>query len=235
MRILILSDLHANPWALQAIEQDAGPLDYVLCAGDVVSYGPDPAGAIAWLREHDAITVRGNHDNAVGFNAHPRASPAKAHIAMALRDWTRAKLSEKDLGWLQRLPVRLTWELQDRRFALVHATPFDPLFDYRMTPQVSDEQLDAMLTGAQGDVVIAGHTHLPFTRRHRQCLVVNPGSAGQPLDGDPRAAYALWVDGQVSLHRVPYDQSPLLAAVGDMGLPTTAASDLTRIVQTARL
>jgi predicted phosphodiesterase len=205
MRILILSDLHANPWALRAIDKDAGPVDFVLCAGDVVSYGPDPAGAIAWLREHDAITVRGNHDNAVGFDAHPRASPAKAHVAMALRDWTRTRLSEGELGWLRRLPVRITWELEDRRFALVHATPFDPLFDYRMTPQ------------------------------HRQCLVVNPGSAGQPLDGDPRAAYALWVDGEVSLHRVVYDQSRLLAAIAAMGLQAEIASELTRIVQTARL
>jgi len=234
MRLLILSDIHANPWALQAIEQDAGPVDFILCAGDVVNYGPDPHGAIAWLREHNAISVRGNHDNAVGFNAHPRASPAKAHVALALRDWTQSKLSDVDIRWLRRLPTRLTWEIQDRRFALVHATPFDPLYDYRMTPKVSDSQIEMMLSGIAADVIIVGHTHLPFTRQHRQWLIINPGSSGQPLDGDPTAAYALWTDGQVILRRVSYDQSALFEAIKTMAIPFAISSELTRMLQTAR-
>lgn len=231
----MISDIHGNPWGLRAIEKDAGPVDYIFCAGDVVSYGPEPAAAIAWLREHEAIVVRGNHDDAVGFDTHPHASPAKAHIALALRDWTRARLAKNDLGWLQRLPVRLTWECQNQRFALVHGTPFDPLYDYRMTPTATGSQLDELLTGVQGDIVIAGHTHLPFVRQHWTRLLINPGSVGQPLDGDIRASYALWQDGTAEIHRVGYDHEPLLAAIRRMELPDFILSELQRIIDAAKL
>jgi diadenosine tetraphosphatase ApaH/serine/threonine PP2A family protein phosphatase len=81
------------------------------------------------------------------------------------------------------------------------------------------------------DVVITGHTHLPFMRDYRQIHIVNPGSAGQPLDGDPRAAYATWEDGSLELHRVSYDQTPLLHAIGNLPLEPHLIEDLSNIIR----
>jgi len=110
MRILIISDVHANPWVLQAVERDAGSFDHVIFAGDSVNYGPVPHEVIRWLRKHQAIGVRGNHDYAIAYGANPRVSPAKERLARAMCDWTRRQLEEAAIAWLTNLPVTLTWE-----------------------------------------------------------------------------------------------------------------------------
>ncbi len=186
MRILLISDIHANAWALHAVERDAGEVDQILCAGDTVNYGPRPGAVLDQLRRLNAVTVRGNHDHAVAFAVDPKASPAKQPLALVMRDWTRRQLEANDLGWLLSLKRRLTPQYAGCRFMLVHGTPLDPLYDYRMTPGASDKLLDELTQGVKADVLLAGHTHLPLLRKHRDLTIVNPGSVGQPLDGDPR-------------------------------------------------
>ncbi len=236
MRILMISDIHANPWALDAIQEDAGPCDYVLCAGDVVTYGPNGSACIAWLRDHEAIVARGNHDNAVAFNAHPRASPSKAHLALAMRDWARRSLTASDISWLSRLPVRLLWSAGSTQFEVLHATPLDPMYDYRLRPEISDVDLASLLGGCRSaDVLLVGHTHLPLDRKYGPLKIVNPGSAGQPLDGDPRAAYAVWEDGQILLRRVAYDQAALLRDIQNMPIEPDIAAGLTKTLINGKL
>ena len=235
MRILIVSDLHANPWALRAVEADAGRFDHVLCAGDLVNYGPDPAGAVAWVRRHEAIAVRGNHDHAVAFRADPKASPAKQPIALAMRDWTRGELPPADRTFLARLPLQLLWEVGGARIALTHATPLDALYDYRLKPDAADALVEEATAETKADLLVLGHTHLPYARAARGLMVVNPGSAGQPLDGDPRAAYAIWEDGRVELRRAEYDHAPLIAALERLPLDAPLRGELVRMARTARL
>jgi putative phosphoesterase len=205
MRILIIADIHANPWALLAVLRNANPVDYVLCAGDTVNYGPEPRRVIAQLRALDAVVVRGNHDHAVAFAADPRASAAKLPLAIAMRDWTREQLEPSELAWLKRLPLELRWEIVGTTFSLCHATPRDALYDYRLVPTASDELVINLVGNAQTDVLVVGHTHLPFVRKLKHTTIVNPGSVGQPLDGDPRAAFGLWEDGHITLRRAAYD------------------------------
>ncbi|MGC9258972.1 MAG: metallophosphoesterase family protein [Phycisphaerae bacterium] len=235
MRILLISDVHANPWALVAVGKDAGNVDHILCAGDCITYGTRPIDAIAWLREHGTITVRGNHDDAVAFHHHPRASPAKAHLALALRDWTQAKLEPPHIQWLARLPLIITWEISGARFVMVHATPPDPLYDYRLTPNAPHYVLTEILTGFEADFVVLGHTHLPYVRTHNRMTVVNPGSVGQPLDGDPRAAYAIWEDGEVTLHRAAYDQGELIKSLDELGLENDLYGSLRRSFELGKM
>lgn len=218
MRILLISDVHANPWALTAVAKDAGHVDHILCAGDCVTYGTRPAEVIAWLRAHGAMTVRGNHDDAVAFNHDPHAAPAKARLALTLRDWTQAKIEPAQVQWLARLPLLITWEISGARFVMAHATPPHPLYDYSVTPTAPDHVFTEALAGVSADFVILGHTHLPFVRKHNRMTVVNPGSVGQPLDGDPRAAYAIWEDGEVTAHRAAYDQAELIGTLDELGL-----------------
>ncbi len=218
MRILLISDVHANPWALTAVANDAGEVDHILCAGDSVSYGTRPIAVITWLQSHGAVSVRGNHDDSVAFHHHPRAAPAKAHLALAMRDWTQKQLPPEQIQWLARLPLTITWEISGARFVMVHGSPPDPLYDYRITPGAPHYILAETLTGFEADVVVLGHTHLPFVRKHNRMTVVNPGSVGQPLDGDPRAAYAIWEDGEITLHRAGYDQRELLGTLDELAL-----------------
>lgn len=235
MRILILSDVHANPWALAAVQRDAGRFDHVICAGDTVNYGPAPALAVAWLRQHGAIAVRGNHDHAVAFQADPKASPAKQPLAMSMRDWTRAQLGLDDRTWLSRLPLSLRWEIGGVHFAVVHATPIDPLYDYRLTPQGCDVILDDVAGRVQADVLVVGHTHFPLDRRHGNLQIVNPGSLGQPLDGDVRAPYVLWEDGVVHRRRVEYDLEPVVCALRQLPVETVVRDDLVAMLQEATI
>ncbi len=235
MRILILSDIHANPWALAAVERDAGTVDYIICGGDTVSYGPGPQATVQWIREHQAITVRGNHDHAVAFRADPRANPAKQSLALTMRDWTRARLDPADLKWLTRLPVSLHWEIGGVRFALAHATPMEPLYDYRLTPLLRDAMLDRIIGSIQANVLVVGHTHLPMVRSYGDMLIVNPGSAGQPLDADPRASYAIWQDGEVTIRRVAYDRSAMVESLRSLPIDDLIVDDLIHILQEAQV
>lgn len=235
MKILIVSDIHANPWALAEIEQTVFPVDRVLFLGDAVNYGPRPAEVVDWLLDHQAIGVRGNHDHAVGFSQDPNASPSKAPLALAMRAWTEARLSTKQLGYLQGLPLSLVWEILGVRFALIHATPDDPLYDYRLSPTASEDLLAAWNQCLTAEVVLFGHTHLAFSRAYAGRVWANPGSVGQPLDGDPRAGYAVWQDGTLTLGRVDYDRAPLLAALEQVPLEPPMLSELKSIYQRAGL
>jgi putative phosphoesterase len=235
MRILILSDIHANPWALRAVEADAGSVDRMFFAGDAVNYGPDPVSTIEWLDAHQVVGVRGNHDHAVAFNLDPKASPAKEPLAMAMRDWTRDQLDPIQTGWLLKLPRHLDCHVGGAKFALFHATPADPLYDYRLRPDISDTLLDELISGVNADVLVLGHTHLPVSRSRGLMKILNPGSVGQPLDGDPRAAYAIWNDGSIELRRVEYDHTELFAALARLPITAQQIGDLRYTLQDGKL
>jgi putative phosphoesterase len=235
MRILILSDLHGNIWALRAILEAAGRVDAVLFAGDAVNYGPSPRGVLSWLRRAGAVAVRGNHDHAASFGADPKASPRKARLAQALLDWTREALREEDLAYLRSLPLYAVWAGDDGvRFALIHGSLQDPLYDYRLDPEVGEEALLEAAETLRAEVVIFGHTHLPFVRAIGGKLFVNPGSAGQPLDGDPRASFALYEGGWVTLHRVAYPMEELFRALEGLPLPPEEMGELLELYRKAR-
>lgn len=234
MRILILSDLHGNTWALQAILRAVGTVDAVLFAGDAVNYGPSPRGVISWLKRSGAVAVRGNHDHAVAFGGDPKAAPRKAPLANALLDWTRKELREEDLAYLRSLPLYAVWAADGTRFALVHGSLQDPLYDYHLDPQVGEEALLEAAETLRADAVVFGHTHLPFVRRIGNKLFINPGSAGQPLDGDPRGSFALYEGGEVHLVRVEYDRRPLLHALGQLPLSPELRQELLSLYERAR-
>lgn len=202
MRVLLLTDIHANLVALEAVVADAGPVDAVWCLGDTVGYGPRPNECGAWVREHAAVTVIGNHDVAAlgrldldEFNAPARAAAA----------WTIDRLTPATRDWLAALPERAS----ERDHLLVHGSPRQPIWEYLL----SAAQAAASFAHFDDDICFVGHTHLPalFAARparsgatlarpaHGETValrggrfIVNPGSVGQPRDGDPRAAYALY-------------------------------------------
>jgi putative phosphoesterase len=232
MRLGVISDVHANRVALEAVMGDLPPVDALVNAGDVVGYNPWPAACVAAMRgerpdlvdpslcvdvngEPSVPTVMGNHDRAVANDAGFRFNA----MASAGVEYARTELDEAGIAWLAALPARRT--VADGRVRLVHGHPADP--DRYTYPS---EFSPAMLDGE--DLLVTGHTHEPGVRRFEEGVVMNPGSVGQPRDGDPRAAYAVVeVDEAtpgaagvtVERRRVEYDVDRVVEAVRTAGLP----------------
>lgn len=218
MRILVLGDIHSNWEALRAIDEE---FDHCLFTGDLVEYGTDPLPCLDWIRKHRAIAVRGNHDHALAQGVHTKSSTGFRRLAAVTRELHRQQLSRQQLKFLGRLPVTTRFRMHDTLIQLVHATPRDPMDEYLgndpITWQQRTEHLDA-------DFLCVGHSHIPFhITLENGVQILNPGSVGQPRDGDPRAAYAMIIDGEVSLRRVEYDIDAAIAQVRACNLPNWVA------------
>jgi predicted phosphodiesterase len=238
MRTLILSDLHANATALDAaLNAAAGRWDRTVCLGDVVGYGPDPNEVTKKIRELGASTIRGNHDKAVtGLMSTDDFNP----VAKTAVDWTRLQLTPENLKWLTELPPG---PLQVDGLALVHGA-FQDEDEYVFTPA---QGLEGLLD-SPARVTAFGHTHhqggfsydpatnnleilqirprptetfAPLRLDERRRYLLNPGSIGQPRDGDPRAGFAIAdLDHQVvEFWRVPYDIAAVQARMRAAHLP----------------
>jgi putative phosphoesterase len=217
MRAGLISDSHGNKVALNAVLADMPPVDTLVCAGDIVGYNPWPAACIDTIRERSVPTVMGNHDRAVaGGDSFSFNSQAGSGVRYA-----REALGQEAIEWLRTLPdERLVC---DDRVKLVHGHPKDP--DRYTFPQ----DFSPALLGEE-DVLVLGHTHLQHHEVYEEGIVVNPGSVGQPRDGDPLAAYAvLDLDSMtVTEHRTQYDIDRVVDAVADAGLPAEIGTRLRR-------
>lgn len=240
MSVLILSDIHANIDALLAVEADVlrrqDHFDQIWVLGDLVDYGAAPAEVIRWVRDHATRLVRGNHDHAVGTGEDCRSAPLYHDLAVATREYFRARLSSKDLAYLAGLPLQLTVTLASGRQAvLVHASPRDQLFGYVPTDAPDAIWRAALDPARSASFVFVGHTHDQFTRTIDGTTVVNPGSVGLPKDGDPRAEYAIFDDGDLDLRRVAYDTDRAAARIAELRLTPDQRHRLTELVRHARL
>jgi putative phosphoesterase len=216
MRILLLADIHANWPALAAIGE---PFDVCLFLGDLVDYGTNPVPCIEWVRRHATAAVRGNHDHAVAQRIVARGGSGFRELAAATRPLNWQVLPPADLKYLARLPVTMTYNFDGLRFLLVHATPRDPMDEYLIDDPASWQ---ARVQGIEADIVCVGHSHVQFHLELDGVQVVNPGSVGQPRDGDPRSAYAIIEDGKVQLRRVAYDIDAAVRHMRESNLPRGA-------------
>ena len=229
MRIAVLSDIHSNLVALDAVLAHLGSVDAIWQLGDVVGYGPDPDGVVARLAGAGAVGVRGNHDAAaVGGSEIEWFNPE----ARAAIEWTRTRISATTRSWLTALPERLL----EADYTLVHGSPREPLWEYITSSPVARANL-SFITTRFG---LHGHTHLPIVWAEDDGRIelispgdgstfdlggralLNPGSVGQPRDGIPDAAYMV-IDSdadRVSWHRVPYDIEAVQAQMRKVGLPS---------------
>jgi putative phosphoesterase len=208
MRILLIADIHANWPALEAVA--AEPHDLCFCLGDLVDYALDPAPCIDWVRNHAKEAVRGNHDHGAAQNVIINGKIGFKYLTGLTRALTRERLGPDDLRFLARMPVTRTVSIDNTRFFLAHATPRDPLDEYAPPdPQFWDRRLRDI----DADVVCVGHTHHPYILEAGGKLVINPGSVGQPRDGDPRASYAIIQDYNVELKRVEYPVEKTIATI----------------------
>lgn len=219
MKILILADIHANAQALAAFASMETSWDACLCVGDLVDYGVTPGPCVDWVREHATAWVRGNHDHAVAQRVPARGGNGYRALAAATRPLHWECLNDRQMGFLARMPVTRYVKLGKQTFYLVHGTPHDPLDEYLSDrPELWQKRLE----NVQADFVCVGHTHRPFHLDLNGTQLINPGSIGQPRDGDWRGSYAIVEDGQVSFHRFEYDVDAALQDIRDAGIADEA-------------
>ncbi len=253
MKIALVSDVHANLHALDAVLDHMGSVgaDQIYSLGDVVGYNAFPSECTRLLREKASVSILGNHDWAA-----TKGSPDGFNIAAkAAIDFTRRHLDEEDVKYLSSLAPNATIDQPGFILDLFHGSIADPLWQYvfpSAAPGVFREIADE-LPPTRRRVVVLGHTHVPMALsshalsaedlgdfhtgvpvekldagRREQLLLVNPGSVGQPRDGDPRASYAILdsESARVTFHRVKYDVSAAARAIREAGLPGVLAERL---------
>ena len=225
-RIALFSDVHANTLALDAVLADierAG-IGEIYCLGDLVGYGPDPAGVVDCVRELRIPTIRGNYDDGIGnrrggCGCYYVTEQAKADGAASYA-FTDAALDDADHEWLAALPDDIRLEHDGVRVLLAHGSP-RKINEYLLLDR-EDEQLARLADQAEADVVCVGHVHIPYHRMmtasdSRVVHYVSSGSVGKPKDGDPRAGWAELLLGSEwpVRERAPADDAAAMAAMGD--------------------
>ncbi len=243
MRAAILTDIHSNLAALEAVLAHAeaqNALDQIWSMGDLVGYGPQPSECLAQLRQYEFQSVTGNHDLAVVGGIDTRLfNPAAA----AANHWNADRINDEERQYIKALPRTLV--LDD--ISLVHGSLRDPVWEYMFTLEAAIGQFQQMTTPFS----LVGHTHVPLIFAEQEDggppeywqledgelielgdrrLIMNPGGVGQPRDGDPRAAYAVY-DSEartIAFHRVGYDIERTQAIMTEAGLPASLISRLTR-------
>ncbi|MBB6090848.1 metallophosphoesterase family protein [Halobacterium salinarum] len=217
MKIGLISDIHANLPALEAVLQDMPTVDELVCVGDVIGYNPMPSECVTRIRGIASTTVQGNHDRTVETPDDYRLN----EMAHAGLEYAQQALSDAQRRWLQTLPETTT--IADGEYLLVHSHP-ENRDEYVYPREFPD--LRPYLDDYAG--LILGHTHIQHSATIDNRLIVNPGSVGQPRDGDRRAAYAILDTdtNQAMLRRVPYNIDEVYHEIVVEDLPTETGERL---------
>ncbi len=229
MRVLLLADIHANWAALEAINE---PFDACLFLGDLVDYGLEPSPCIQWIRQKATHGVRGNHDHGVAQLVKVQGRAGFKYLTGVTRQVTQERISTEERRFLGALPVTKRVTMDGVKFLLVHATPRDPLDEY----SIADVDFwSRRLANVDAQVICVGHTHHPYILEVGDKLVINPGSVGQPRDGDPRACYAIIENQRVELKRIEYPVEETVTSVMESNLPEPAKGLLVEVFRTGGL
>ena len=227
MRYAIISDIHGNYEALTAVldEIDEMDVDGIVCLGDVVGYGANPNEVVELVRSRADVTVLGNHDQAAVTADTARLNPRAAEALTINRDL----LEPKHMSWLGRLRAKLTFDHENAKIAVFHGSPQFPTDEY-VYPAEAQRRTEELLGATGADILILGHTHIPFVHRLEGRALMNPGSVGQPRDGDSRASYMLVdiTEGgfEVSHSRVEYGIDETVSKMHELSLPASLADRL---------
>jgi len=234
MRFAIISDIHSNLAAFQAVLHDIdgrGGVDRIWCLGDIVGYGPDPRECIELLRQYEHICIPGNHDwgslGKIDLNDFNPEAAAACH-------WTGQQLGSEEIDYLDGLPLTL----HEGDFTLAHGSPREPIWEYLLSTFGAKISFNYFQTR----FCLVGHSHVPLAfeqlassgdcflreipldaplRLEENRLIINPGSVGQPRDGDPRASYAIYDSAHDVIwhYRVPYEIDVTQQKMAEHGLP----------------
>lgn len=229
MKVALLADIHANFAALRAFPET---YDELWVIGDLVNFGPRPSEIVDWVRARAHCVVRGNHDQAVGYDTDPRCIPAYQAMAAETGKYSSSALTEQQKQYLRLLPLSADRTLSGVRFHLCHAIPSDPLFGYL---EQDASAWEAEIASTRADVVIVGHTHVPFLRTIGEKQLVNPGSLAGLKITSPQASYATWEDGLFHLKRYSYAFEETVDEIEAMPISQSVQEQLAELITTGGL
>ena len=223
----MISDVHANLVALEAVLQKAGAVDIIIHAGDIVDYNPWPLEVLKRIMDLNIITVMGNHDRD-SATGKPAGYNPYAHISC---QWTHTQLTHEYRRYLIELPKKREIFIEGLKIFLCHGSPYDLVDEYVFPPPVtSRETLMEFCKFTESDIVIMGHTHIPFVEQFSNKYVINPGSVGQPRDNIAMASYMiLEIYGKnvaINHKRVNYNIEKVAEKIKNVGLPSFLAQRL---------
>ncbi len=233
MKIAIFSDIHGNRHALEAVLADIKALqpERVYCLGDLVGYGAFPNEVTEQIQREGFPTIMGNYDDGVGYDRDECGCAYREALDRELGqrslEWTKAHTTDENKAFLRTLVPDIRFDVDGKRVLLVHGSPRkmnEYLFEERA---ISSFQHIAKSSNA--DVIVFGHTHVPYTKTVDGVLFVNVGSVGKPKDGDPRACYVVFdpaSDTPLTFRRIDYEVAEAARAIRESNLPDKFAADI---------
>lgn len=233
MKIAFISDIHGNIHALEAVIEDINRqgVDSIMCNGDLVGYGPFPNEVISLVRNLKIPSVMGNYDDTIGNMKFICGCDYKDEKAMELGQksiiWTQQNTSEASKEFLRNLSATLRIESGGKKLLAVHGSPLK-INEY-IFENVQDEYAKELLDSAETDILVCGHTHIPFSKKAGKGYIINAGSVGKPKHGKPDASYVILAineEVRVEVRYVPYNYEAVARAIEEQGLPVEFAEML---------
>ncbi len=224
MKILIVSDIHANLPALNSVLNAEGSYDKLIFLGDLVDYGPNPKECLKFVKENADFYVRGNHDNALGYNVDCNCMGTFREYSVTTRAWHKTLLDEDDIQLLRKMPVINKFEINKSSFYLSHASPQGDMFKY-----LNQDEIMRELYGILADFIFVGHTHIQYKQETKNTTIVNPGSVGLARDG-AQACYAIYENEKIHLKRIDYDVEKTISDLMKSPLPQNVKDGLKKVL-----
>jgi len=236
MKFAIIADIHSNLPALEKVLEDIKLLgiEKIYCAGDLVGYLPFPNEVIDLIKTEEIETIQGNYDESVGNNRLVCGCDFKNEEARIIGEgslnWSKLNTSDENKEFLRNLPKKIQVNLADKNVVIVHGSPRkqnEYLFENTNT-----DYLNQLLTESNADILICGHTHLPYHLELEKGHIINAGSAGKPKHGNPNTTYVIVEinNGQIitEIREVPYDYEKTVQAIKESDLPKQIAEKIAK-------
>jgi putative phosphoesterase len=236
MKIALISDIHSNYIALDAVLADLKKrkeIEKIVCLGDLVGYAPYPDKIFPLINDSKIQTILGNYDEAVAFDKEScgcgYSDKTYEFMGKISLEWTVGHTSQENKGWMKSLPRKVSLEVNGKKVLMVHGSPES--INGRIEPDLSEEELYAVMENANADILLCGHTHWPFHMIIKEKHIINPGSVGRPRIGSPQANYAL-VDIQkrcdVRFRFVDYDYESFAKEIETSQMPKNNFAEVIR-------
>lgn len=208
MRTIILADVHANYAALSAVLEVVAHEDTIFCLGDLVLYGPNPKECIDLIRSRKIQVVRGNHDDEIVKLTRQPAETLDKSDDIRWKQWSAGQLCKDQIDYLARLPEEIEQQWDGCDVRLRHDLPLPGELIFPDTPM---ERIESRMDAKPCDFMFVGHVHVPYILKLPMASLIDVGSVGQSEHGGGGAWYALWEEGTVTFHQVPYDVEQTIA------------------------
>lgn len=232
MKIAIITDIHSNIFALEAVLEDIKNkgIENIYCLGDLVGYGPFPNEVINLIKENNIPTIQGNYDQSVGEDLFACGCDYKDGKTMALGTkslhWSQENTTDENKKWLRELPEKIEFEVKGRKILLVHGSPRknnEYLYE-------DSKELEEIADIIRANIMICGHTHKPFHKNVDGIHMINAGSVGKPKHGNPNATYMIIDvysdDIKTQIVEVLYDYEKMATAIEDSEIPSEFADKI---------